>query len=116
MLPSESIKTQSSVSSIPEAQSMNADSKDRVLEYIDSDDRSILKERSAIMDAIEFSNAYPTKDRMKLGISALEVGVNLIAETLDVSICGDDYRSDLNVLLMKFITLIESDHREAVEK
>ena len=96
MLPSEAAKEQSITASVPEVQPKNADPMSTILDYIDSSDRSVLEERSEIMDAIEFSKGYPTKDRMKLGVCCLEVGLNLLSEELGVAIFDEDYRKEVN--------------------
>ena len=106
MLPSEAAKEQSITASVHEVQPKNADPMSTILEYIDSSDRSVLKERSAIMDGIEFSNSYPTKDRMKIGICSLEVGLNLISESLGINLVGEDYRSNMNDILHVFVNRI----------
>ena len=106
MLPSEAAKEQSIAASVPEVQPKNADPMSTILEYIDSSDRSVLKERSAIMDGIEFSNSYPTKDRMNIGVASLEVGINLIAESLGIDPIGDCYREDMNHVLQEFTKTI----------
>ena len=106
MLPSEAAKEQSIVASVPEVQPKNADPMSTILEYIDSSDRSVLKERSAIMDGIEFSKAYPTNDRMKLGVCNLEVGINLIAETLGIDVTGDEYRKEIDDILKDMVLFI----------
>ena len=86
------------------------------MDYIRSVDKKVLKERSEIMDQIEFSGAYPTKDRMKIAVSCLEVGINLIAESLGISVTGEDYRNDINCLLKDLIGCIESHSIEGVER
>ena len=106
MLPSETSTGQSTAASVTEAQPKNADAMSTILGYIDSSDRSVLRERSAIMDGIEFSNIYPTKDRLKLGVCSLEVGVNLIAESLGVDPTDDQYRVNMNAILKDLIDQI----------
>ena len=96
MLPSANINDESSACPVTAIKPVNADPKDRILQYIDSCDRSVLEERSEIMDAIEFSKGYPTKDRMKLGVCCLEVGLNLLSEELGVAIFDEDYRKEVN--------------------
>ena len=111
MLPSETSAGQSAAVSVTETQPKNADAMSIILDYSDSSEKAALRERSAIMDSIEFSNSYPTNDRMKLGVCSLEVGINLVAESLGVDVAGDDYRANLNSLLKQFICSIQGVDR-----